>query len=104
MRDRLRRYWWVAGLAIAALVVIVLAPRASSDPDGLNRVAEDHGFIADAHDAIVKVLPGYTIPGLDGDASRVVAGLIGVAIVFALMMLLGRLLARRRKSSVDPGA
>ena len=29
------RWWWVAGLAIAALIVIVLAPLASTDPDGL---------------------------------------------------------------------
>ena len=29
-------YWWVGGLAIAALIVIVLAPLASADPDGLD--------------------------------------------------------------------
>ena len=33
------------GIAIAALVVIVLAPLASPDPDGLERVAEDKGFL-----------------------------------------------------------
>ena len=40
----IRRYWWLAGLALAALVVVVLAPLASSDPDGLERVAIDAGF------------------------------------------------------------
>ena len=35
----LRRYWWLVGLGIAAIVVIVLAPLASSDPDGLESVA-----------------------------------------------------------------
>jgi hypothetical protein len=44
-RSRLGRWWWVVGLAIAALVVIVLAPLASADPDGLERVAEDQGFL-----------------------------------------------------------
>jgi hypothetical protein len=29
------RLWWVAGLAIAILVVVMLAPLASGDPDGL---------------------------------------------------------------------
>lgn len=96
MRMRIGSWWWVIGLAIAALVVIVLAPLASSDPDGLNKVAEDHGFIGAARDAFYNILPGYEVPGLDGNLSKVVAGLIGVAVVFGLMFLLGRLLARRR--------
>src|SRR5207253_1608486 len=47
-RRRAGRLWWLAGLAIAALVVVILAPLASSDPDGLERVAQDHGFLASA--------------------------------------------------------
>src|SRR5262245_7900097 len=86
----IRRWWWVAGIAIAALIVVVLAPLASSDPDGLERVAEDQGFLGMARDALSSVLPDYTVPGLDGDASTIVAGLIGVAIVFLAMVLLGR--------------
>jgi hypothetical protein len=96
-RTGLRRYWWIAGLAIAALVVILLAPLASSDPDGLERVAEDQGFLGAARQALYSILPDYTIPGLDGNLSTIVAGLIGVAIVFALMFGLGRVLARRRE-------
>lgn len=95
-RSRLARYWWVAGLAIAAIIVVVLAPRASSDPDGLMRVAQDEAFLNAARDAIFSIIPGYSIPGVDGDVSRVLAGLIGVAIVFGLMLVVGRLLARRR--------
>ena len=95
-RKGLRRWWWVAGLAIAALVVVVLAPLASSDPDGLTRVAQDNGFIGAAQDAAYSVIPNYTVPGLDGSLSKVVAGLIGIAVVFAVMWLLGRVLARRR--------
>lgn len=87
----------MAGLAIAALVVIVLAPLASPDPDGLERVAEDRGFIERAQDAFYEVLPDYSIPGIDDPfLSTVLAGLIGVAVVFALMVGLGKLLARRR--------
>jgi hypothetical protein len=91
-----RRLWWVAGLAIAALVIVVLAPLASSDPDGLQRVAQDNGFIGRAQDAVYSLIPGYAVPGLDGSLSKVVAGLIGIAVVFAVMWLLGRVLARRR--------
>jgi hypothetical protein len=78
------------------LVVIVLVPLASADPDGLQSVAQGQGFIGAARDAVFGLLPGYAIPGLDGPASKVVAGLVGVAIVFGLMTLLGRMAARRR--------
>ena len=95
-RSRIARYWWVVGLVIAALVVIILAPFASGDPDGLMRVAGDLGFLESAADALYSIIPGYSVPGVDGDGSKILAGLIGIAIVFAVMVLVGRLLARRK--------
>jgi hypothetical protein len=94
-RGRGRR-WWIVGLAIAALIVIVLAPLASSDPDGLERVAEDGGFLADAREALFSIIPDYSIPGIDGNLSTILAGLIGVAVVFLVMVVAGRLLVRKR--------
>jgi hypothetical protein len=92
-----RPLWWLAGLGIAALVVIILAPLASPDPDGLVRVAEDKGFLEQAQGAIYDLLPGYTIPGIDDPTvTKILAGLVGLVIVFAVMWGLGRLLARRR--------
>ena len=96
-RRRLGRWWWVVGLAIAAAVVVVLAPLASSDPDGLERVAQDQGFLETARDAVYSIIPDYTVPGIDGNLSTILAGLIGVVIVFGLMVVLGRVLARRRQ-------
>lgn len=94
----MRRRWWLAGLALAALIVILLAPFASPDPDGLERVAEDRGFLASAQDALYEILPDYTVPGVsDATLTTTLAGLIGVAVVFALMWGLGTLLARRRQ-------
>ena len=52
-RGRIGRRWWAIGVAIAALVVIVLAPLASSDPDGLERVAEDQGFLERAQNLLL---------------------------------------------------
>ena len=93
----LRRRWWIVGLAIAALIVVVLAPLASPDPDGLESVAGQEGFLDSARDSVVRLLPDYAIPGIDDPAlSTIVAGLVGVAIVFVLMVALGRLLRRRR--------
>lgn len=95
-RGRLGRYWWVVGLVIAALIVVVLAPLASADPDGLERVAGDQGFLQSARDALYSFIPDYNVPGVDGNLSTILAGLIGIVIVFGLMVLVGRLLARRR--------
>ncbi len=101
MRRRLARAWWIAGLAIAAVVVVALVPFASSDPDGLGSVAAQQGFESTAQGHPFQLVPGYAIPGLDGTPSKIIAGLIGVAIVFLLVVAVGRLAARRRKSRVD---
>jgi hypothetical protein len=95
--DMVKRFWWVGGLAVAALVVIVLAPLASGDPDGLEWVAGEHGFLETAQDAVYSIIPDYTVPGVDDPAlSTILAGLIGVVVVFLLMVGLGYLLRRRR--------
>ncbi len=92
----MRRYWWVAGLLIAAAVVIILAPLASSDPDGLERVAIDKGFIEQGQGPAYELLPDYSVPFLgDGTLSLIVAGLVGVMLLFGVMWLLGRVLSRR---------
>ena len=92
----IRRYWWVVGLLITAAVVVLLAPLASDDPDGLERVAIDAGFAEQGTDAGYQLLPDYSVPGLgDSTASLIVAGLIGVVLLFGAMWLLGRVLARR---------
>jgi cobalt/nickel transport system permease protein len=96
-KSLLARYWWVAGLAIAAVIAILAANFASGDPDGLDSVAIDQGFEGVGKDPGFQILPDYTIPGVDGTVSTIIAGLVGVAIVFGLVFLLGRLLARRRK-------
>jgi cobalt/nickel transport system permease protein len=91
-----RRGWWIVGLAAAVAVVVLAAIWASADPDGLERIAEDLGFIDAGREPGFEILPDYTVPGLDGALSTVVAGVIGVVIILGLMLLLGRLLARRR--------
>lgn len=92
----LRRWWWLIGLAIAGSVVL-LASLASGDPDGLSRVAIDLGFFDREQAAPFEIIPGYEVPFLGGSASTIVAGLIGVVIVFALLIVIGKLLARRNR-------
>ena len=101
-RTLLRRWSWViVGLLVAALVVVFLAPAASSDPDGLDRVAADNAFVDKAKDPAYEWLPDYTIPGVDNEwASVVIAGLIGVGIVFAVTIGLGAAARAAKKRRV----
>jgi cobalt/nickel transport system permease protein len=69
---------------VAACGAALLSPFASGDPDGLERVAEDTGFLDRAQDAPYNLLPDYTIPGIDGGISTILSGVIGLLIVFAL--------------------
>jgi cobalt/nickel transport system permease protein len=73
--------WALAGLAIA-LAVVLLAPLASPYPDGLERVAEDHGFIEAAREAPYEIIPDYVFPGISNEAlATIVAGIVGTLIV-----------------------
>ncbi|MDA1010894.1 MAG: PDGLE domain-containing protein [Chloroflexi bacterium] len=89
----------VIGAAIAALVAVSSAWLASGDPDGLERVAEDEGFIETARDPGYEILPDYTVPGIDGELSTAIAGLIGVSLMLLIGLGAGRLLARRREGT-----
>ena len=93
-----RRSLLTFGLAIAICIAAASAFLASGSPDGLERVAEDHGFLERAQDAPYRILPDYTVPGLgDGPASTVVAGVVGVLLVSGLALGAGTLLRRRRE-------
>jgi hypothetical protein len=88
---------WVAGFLAASVAIVVAASFfASGDPDGLERVAEDNGFAGAAQDSPFTLIADYVFPGLDGPAASIVAVLIGVVVVFALLWLAGKALARRR--------
>jgi len=89
--------WVYAGIVIS-LIAVLLSPLASADPDGLERVAKDMGFLHLGQSAPYQILPGYTIPFLGETAlSTVVAGLVGALVVLGLMIVIGQSL--RRKTS-----
>jgi len=92
---------WVAGLALTALLT-VLAPLASADPDGLERVAEDLGFLQAARPSPFSLLPDYEIPGLPhGGLATILAGILGAGLVFgaAWLALMGRRARRAERAS-----
>ena len=93
------RGWVVAGLLIA-IVVVLLSPLASASPDGLERVAEDLGFLGTAQSAPYQILPDYSVPFLgETSISTIVAGLLGAMVVLAIGFLAGRSL--QKKSQIE---
>lgn len=88
------RGWVVAGVVISLLVVL-LSPLASAFPDGLNRVAEDLGFIHTAQSGSGP-LAGYSVPFFaDASLSKIAAGTIGALVVLGLSILAGRSLQKK---------
>ncbi|MFB2934266.1 PDGLE domain-containing protein [Aerosakkonemataceae cyanobacterium BLCC-F154] len=96
----------IAGLGIALLVGVFLSPFASSDPDGLDRVAQDLKFEDRAiEDAPARRLPfygifdEYALRGVPEGIATPLAGLIGTLATFGLAWGIGKLVIRRSNSS-----
>ena len=82
---------WILTGALISLAVVLISPLASADPDGLERVATDIGFINAGQSAPYSIIPDYTLPFLGETAlSTIAAGVIGVIVVVAVIMLVGR--------------
>lgn len=87
------------GGSLIALVLAVLSPLASSHPDGLEWVAEEHGFIETAREALYNIIPDYTMPGISDPAlTTIVAGILGAVIVFGVAYGIARLEKRKPAS------
>lgn len=93
------KHWIWLGLA-AAVAVVLLSPLASSFPDGLERVAQDRGFVEAARDAPFEVLPDYVFPHVNNRGlATIAAGVLGTLATFGVSWGVGRWLARRRVES-----
>ena len=92
--------WWQTGL-IACLVVACLSPLASSSPDGLEKVAEDKGFIGWGQEAPFQVIADYVFPVMENEAmATILAGLIGTIILFGVVYSMAWLLKSRKEEPV----
>jgi cobalt/nickel transport system permease protein len=80
----------VVGLLVA-VVVAVFSPLASGSPDGLEKVADELGFLALGEAPVYEILPDYTIPFINNEAlTTIIAVVVGSLIVFGVFILLGR--------------
>lgn len=88
--------WWHIGL-VTSLAVACLSPLASSSPDGLERVAEDKGFINLGQAAPFQIITDYVFPGIENEVlATILAGLIGTAILFGVAYGVAWLLKSRK--------
>jgi len=89
----------LAGGLVIAVLLTLLSPLASAYPDGLEWVAEttQPAFIEQAADAPYNIIPDYVFPGIPNEAlATVVAGIIGVVIVFGVSAVLAYVRRNRR--------
>ena len=88
--------WWHIAL-IVCLAVAVFSPLASSSPDGLERVAENEGFIGLAQESPFQLIADYVFPGIENEAvATILAGLIGTLTLFGMVYGLAWLIKSRR--------
>ncbi|HJU52407.1 MAG TPA: energy-coupling factor ABC transporter permease [Acidimicrobiia bacterium] len=88
------------GLAVALVLVFLVAPIASGDPDGLERVAIDNGFIESAREhPLGGPLADYGVSGIENEQTgTVLAGAIGVGATFVAGLIVATILRRRRSA------
>lgn len=87
---------WIAAGLLIALAITFASPLADSSPDGLERVAEDHGFITLGQAPPYELLPDYTVPFIQQEGvTTIAAGVIGVLVVAGVGFGVARLSGRR---------
>jgi cobalt/nickel transport system permease protein len=90
---------WVTGLLIA-LALAVASPLASANPDGLEWVAEQQGFLDTAQGSLYEIIPDYAVPGVSSEAlATIIAGIIGTLLVFGIALFIARSRSRRSTTS-----
>jgi len=83
-------------LAVSLCIAGIVSYYASPEPDGLERVAEDAGFIEHAEESSMNVMPDYQVQGLGAFSSNALAGIIGVFATFAVVYFASRFAVRKK--------
>jgi cobalt/nickel transport protein len=96
------RWFLLSGLGIAVLIAVILSPFASQHPDGLDRVAQDHGFENKAAaESIAKQLPfaavfkEYSLKAVPEQIATPMAGLVGTLVTFGLAWGIGKVTLKK---------
>lgn len=83
----MRKEVWVL-LILAIIAAVFLSPFASPFPDGLERVAEDKGFLekGEEKEIVHSPIPDYVFPGISNEkVATSIAGIIGTLLTLGVM-------------------
>ncbi len=86
------------GILAALFLAVMLSPFASPWPDGLEKVAEDKGFLekGEGEPLLISPVPDYVWPKLENEkVATAVAGAAGTLITFGGGIALAALIKRR---------
>jgi cobalt/nickel transport protein len=100
MKVFLENKFFLAGLFVSLAVAGFLSYYASSHPDGLEKVAEDRGFLDTAKDSVNSGTPlaDYGITGLDNERLSVgLSGVIGVFVTLIVAFVIFKVIAKKGK-------
>ena len=100
MKEFLQNRFLRAGLLVSLAIAGVLSYYASSQPDGLEKVAEDKGFLDTAKDSVNAGTPlaDYGITGLENERLSVgLSGIIGVIVTLIVAFAIFKTLAKKGK-------
>jgi cobalt/nickel transport protein len=101
MKSLSSKKFYVGGLLVSLLLAGFVSFYASSHPDGLEKVAEEIGFIETAKDPATagSALADYGVEGVENERASVgIAGVIGVAATGVVATGLFLYLGKRKKN------
>lgn len=96
----------IGGIIASFVVAMVVSQFAAPDPDGLERVAEDTGFIeaAEEHPLAGSIFADYATAGIDNEqVSLAVAGAAGTAVTLLVGLGLASAARRSRRDEATTG-
>ncbi|MDF2557522.1 MAG: cbiM [Bacillales bacterium] len=91
-RWRTTGIWLGVAIALGGFVSLLASP----NPDGYETAAEKLGVLERAKIVIGSPMPDYALPGLSGNASAIIAGIVGVVLTLGLFILIGKLVTKKQ--------
>ena len=88
---------WKKVFLVSIFVGGILSLFASYSPDGLEKIAELQGFLAQGKHLVSGLFPDYQVPSIHSKSlSSSLAGIIGTLFVFGTLFFIGKILYRSR--------
>jgi cobalt/nickel transport protein len=94
-----KTFFWIA-LGVAVFLGIVISPFACGRLDGLERVAEDKGFLerGEGEPLVSSPIPDYAFPGITSEGgATAIAGAVGTLLTFGVAFGVAFVLRKRRE-------